>query len=84
MVDLVLNEPKDIREYIRGFIVKLGSGELEGVKNPGVIVQSLNCWLKCWELENSREIEKRLDKIEKHLQEKGVNHEKREMVIEYA
>jgi hypothetical protein len=72
---LMLNSPKDVREFIKEFIVKLGSGELEGVKHPGVIVQSLNCWLKCWELEQSNEIEKRIIALEKRSQER-CNHER--------
>jgi hypothetical protein len=73
-----MEEPKDVREFIKEFIVKVGSGEMEGVKSPGVIIQALNCWLKCWELEQDTEIERRLIAIENKIQEGGFHERQRE------
>lgn len=77
-----LDNPRDVCILIKKYIDEInGDGELP-IKNPGSIAQLLNIFLRAWELENNKEIEKRLEKIEKRLQEKGSNYEKREMVFE--
>ncbi len=79
-----LENPRDVCKLIKGYIEEINSdGELP-IKNPGSIAQLLNIFLRAWELNNNTEMEKRLEKVEKQLQEKGNNYERREMVIEYA
>jgi hypothetical protein len=75
-----LETPKDVREFVKEFIVKVGSGELEGVSNPGVIIQALNVWLKSYQIEREEVIEKRLDKLEQKIKE--IHYEKRERELE--
>jgi F0F1-type ATP synthase epsilon subunit len=69
-----LENCKDVRDFIKDFIVQINDGSLE-LKQPGVVIQALNCWLKAYQIEQESEIEKRLSELEKKIQERG-NHER--------
>lgn len=65
MINLTLNEPKDIRELIRSWIAEACEKKrLPFEKDGGTIVQLLNVWLRSYETDKIEEIEKRLEKLE--------------------
>jgi hypothetical protein len=73
-----MESPRDVREFIKDFIVKINSGELD-LKNPGVTCQLLNVWLRAYELEQNLEIEKKIAALEKRITE---NHYERQKEFE--
>lgn len=65
MINLILNDPKDIRELIRQWLQE--ACELKRLpfeKDGGTIVQLLNVWLRSYETDKLEDIEKRLEKLE--------------------
>ncbi len=65
---LNLQNPKDVRNYIQEFIVSINSGELD-IPKPAITIQALHLWLKCWTVEQDVEIVKRLEQLERKVQE---------------
>ncbi len=72
-----LDNPKDVRELIRKFIMEMDEDGLK-IGNPGAVTQMLNVFLRAWELEQNSEIEKRLSNLEKRIQEGGNHGENRQ------
>lgn len=66
MNNLELNEPKDIRELIRGWIAEAcEQKKLPFEKDGGTIVQLLNLWLRSYETEKVSDLEERISRLEK-------------------
>jgi len=64
MGNLVLDEPKDVRELIRLWIKETCENGKLPFEGGGTIVQLLNTWLRSYETEKIENIEKRLEKLE--------------------
>jgi hypothetical protein len=65
MFNLSLNEPKDIRELIKVWILE--ACELKRLpfdRDGGTIVQLLNLWLRSYETEKLSDLEERISRLE--------------------
>jgi hypothetical protein len=67
---LNLETPKDARNLICDVLTEIRDGETMA-ENAGKICNLLQVWLKCYQIEQISEIEKRLEALEKQFDSEG-------------
>ncbi len=80
---LNLDSPKDVRELIKKFIQEMDEDGFQ-IPQPGAVANLLNVVLRCYEMEQEQEIVKRLDILEKKIQEVLYAKEERQKEREYS
>ena len=68
MTDLQLENPRDIRELIKSWIVETCDRGKLPFEGGGTIVQLLNCWLRSYEVEKMSDLEERVLALEETRQ----------------